>query len=202
MIGKYNKSVILTYAGVCISIAGINLSLRGNIPAAVICLVFAGICDLFDGVIARRCKRDEEEKQFGVQIDSLADMISFSAFPAVIMISMDSGMIPTIISMFYVLCGIIRLAWFNMKTASAEGTGKYYIGLPVTYSALIFPVLWLLNGIIPDAVFAIVFMAAYVITAVMFILNVKIPKPRGIWYAVFGILAVTVTAVTIFKDIL
>ena len=80
-LGCYNKSVILTYLGVSISLLGmINIEHRG---ISVICLVTAGICDLFDGVVARKSKRTDTERAFGVQIDSLADMISFIAFPRI-----------------------------------------------------------------------------------------------------------------------
>ena len=203
MIGKYNKSVILTYIGVCISIAGMALAFRGMLSAAMICFIFAGICDLFDGVIARKCKRTEEEKQFGVQIDSMADMISFVAFPVVIGLN-TAGEIPWLtvpVMMLYSLCGIIRLAWFNM-TANSEGNRKYYDGLPVTYSALIFPLLWLLNGFVNEILFTVLWTAAYIVTAFLFVLNIKIRKPTGVWYIVFGVLAIAVTAAVILKEML
>ena len=72
-IGKYNKSVILTYIGVAFAFSGMAFALYERLPAAMLCLIAAGICDLFDGAAARRCKRDETAKEFGVQIDSLAD---------------------------------------------------------------------------------------------------------------------------------
>ena len=75
IIGYYNKSVILTFVGILISIFGmLNVA---NTDIALTCLILAGICDLFDGVVARKCKRTDKEKAFGVQIDSLADVISF-----------------------------------------------------------------------------------------------------------------------------
>ncbi len=76
-IGKYNISVILTYIGVAFAFSGIAAAFGEKFAAAMIFLAAAGICDLFDGVIARKCKRDEAEKEFGVQIDSLADVIGF-----------------------------------------------------------------------------------------------------------------------------
>lgn len=203
MIGKYNPSVILTYIGVCISIAGMALVFRGNLSAAMICFIFAGICDLFDGVIARKCKRTEEEKQFGVQIDSMADMISFVAFPVVIGLNTagEDLWLTVPVMMLYSLCGIIRLAWFNMTTNS-EGNRKYYDGLPVTYSALIFPLLWMLNGYVSEFLFSILWTAAYILTAFLFVLNIKIRKPTGVWYVIFGVLAITVAAVIIVKEVL
>lgn len=197
-IGKYNKSVILTYIGVGFAFAGIALSITGNISAALVCLILAGICDLFDGVIARRCKRDEIAKEFGIQIDSLADVMSFLALPAVLGLYLTDGMGPFryLILLGYILCGIIRLAWFN--TSAAEEVRSHYDGLPVTYAALIISVLWValkyLGGSMSGPVLSMIWTVAYAVTAVLFILNVKVAKPRGIWYVVLGLLAVGVTA--------
>ena len=66
LIGCYNKSVILTYLGVITSLFGMLAT--KNINIQMICLVIAGICDMFDGTIARMCKRTNTEKKFGVQI--------------------------------------------------------------------------------------------------------------------------------------
>lgn len=203
MIGKYNKSVILTYLGVCLSITGMALVTHGMTSWAMICLMFAGICDLFDGVVARRCQRNEEEKEFGVQIDSLADMISFVAFPVVMgfYTTGELGWIALPVFGVYTLCGIIRLAWFNM-TSNPEIRREYYEGLPVTYAALIFPIWWLLSGIVGNLVFAILTVAAYLVVAILFIVKVKIKKPSGVWYIIFAVLAIAVTALTILKEVL
>lgn len=201
-IGKYNKSVILTYVGISFAFAGIAFSMAGQLAAAMICLILAGICDLFDGVIARRCKRDEVAKEFGVQIDSLADVINFLALPAVLGLCLMEGIgaVRYPILLGYVLCGIIRLAWFN-TSAAAEGVKSHYDGLPVTYSALIFPILWALLGFLSAGSMAVIWVAAYVITAVLFILNVKVAKPRGIWYGIFGALALAVIVLILVRDI-
>ena len=63
-IGKYNKSLIVTYIGVIFAILGMNFSLLGNLKYTMICMVIAGVCDLFDGKIARMCDRTEEKKRF------------------------------------------------------------------------------------------------------------------------------------------
>ncbi len=202
-IGKYNRSVILTYAGVGFAVAGIALGVYSHTAAAMIALILTGICDLFDGVIARRCKRDDQEKEFGVQIDSLADVIGFLALPSVLGLRLmdGAGMFKYPVIFGYILCGIIRLAWFN--TSASEGTRTHYDGLPVTYAALIFPVVWVLLGFFTKFVFiGWIWAICFSITAVMFILNVKIPKPRGIWYGIFGVLAVGISALILIRDIL
>lgn len=205
-IGKYNKSVILTYIGVMLSFAGTAFTLNNRLAAAMICLILSGICDLFDGVIARKCKRSDLEKEFGVQIDSLADVVNFLTLPAVLGLRLMSGigMVKYPIIITYILCGIIRLAWFNTSAATEE-TRTHYDGLPVTYSALILPILWTIlrfTNSSGELTTAVIWALSYFITAVMFILNVKISKPRGVWYGIFGILAVVVISLIVFKDIL
>lgn len=201
-IGKYNKSVILTYIGTAAAFAGIAFAVENLIAPAMIALVAAGICDLFDGAIARRCKRDKSEMEFGVQIDSLADVVGFLALPAVLGIKLGgAGFVKYPFILIYILCGIIRLAWFN-TSAAAEGIRTHYDGLPVTYSALIIPVTFAVLGFFPEFNFAPIWIAEYAVIAILFILNVKIPKPRGVWYVIFGALAVGITALILARDIL
>lgn len=202
-IGKYNRSVILTYIGVAASFAGIAFTVESGIAPAMTALIIAGICDLFDGVIARKCKRDKSAMEFGVQIDSLADVVSFLALPAVLGLRLMDGVgiakYPVILG--YILCGVIRLAWFN-TSAAAEGMRTHYDGLPVTYAALIIPVMYAVLGFFPEFNAAIIWAAAYVTVAVLFILNVKIAKPRGVWYIIFGALAIGVITLILLRDIL
>jgi hypothetical protein len=84
MIGYYNPSVILTYTGLIFAVLGIVQAANGNIKAALIFLMLCGLCDMFDGSIAKLVKRNDNEKQFGIQIDSLCDLVCFAVFPAVI----------------------------------------------------------------------------------------------------------------------
>ena len=202
-IGKYNKSVILTYIGVAAAFAGIAFTVETMLAPAMIALAAAGICDLFDGVIARRCKRDETEKEFGVQIDSLADVVGFLALPAVLGMRLADGIgiVKYPLLFCYVLCGIIRLAWFN-TSAATEGVLTHYDGLPVTYAALILPVTYAVLGFFPEFNAALIWAAEYAVIAVMFILKVKIVKPRGVWYIIFGVLAVGIITLILVRDIL
>ena len=81
-IGYYNYTVILTYISLFCSIAGMLFTVNGWYKMAVLCLALSGLCDMFDGKIARRkTDRTDDEKCFGIQIDSLCDMVCFGAFP-------------------------------------------------------------------------------------------------------------------------
>ena len=197
LIGKYNKSVILTYIGLAVAIVGIYMTYYGDISDisyAFICLVVAGVCDLFDGRVARMCKRDEDEKEFGVQIDSLVDVVSFLVLPACIGIRMYMAHLRVIhiIFVFYILCGIIRLAWFNMN-ANTEGSVAYYLGLPVTYVALILPCIYAISLFVN--IHPLIFIIAYILISFAFILNIKIPKPTGIWYIIFSLMAIAIITI-------
>lgn len=194
-IGKYNKSVILTYIGITIAVCGIIFSFLGNISNAMICLIFSGICDLFDGKIARLCKRDEQEKEFGKQIDSLADVFLFLALPCVLGVELLKALPLYFNSVFviYVICGVIRLAWFNIL-ASSDQQVKYFIGMPVAYIALVLPIIYSV-GLIFKFNLSLVYFFIYLLFAILFIINVKISKPKGIWYIIFFILAIIVTIV-------
>ena len=83
LIGFYDYTVILTYVSAVSAVLGIVCASKGSFTAAVVCLMVAGICDGFDGTVAKTKKnRTEDEKAFGIQLDSLCDVISYGVFPA------------------------------------------------------------------------------------------------------------------------
>ena len=148
------------------------------------------------------------EKNFGVQIDSLADLVAFGVLPGCIGIAMlrvsvrfsdvpqlktqgpDEKMviypiILTLIMLIYVLCAMIRLAYFNVteeeRMKNEGGTRKSYIGLPVTSAALIFPTVTLLQFITRTDL-TILYFGVMMVAAFLFVSKIRVPKPglRGI----------------------
>ena len=116
MLGVYDYTVVLTYISLMISIGGMMFAVNGHLHLGVMCLAISGLCDMFDGKIARTKKnRTEDEKRFGIQIDSLSDIVCFGVAPAVLCYCFGMrGIVGVAILMFYVLAGLIRLAWFNV----------------------------------------------------------------------------------------
>ena len=114
MIGYYNYTVILTYLGLTSSIIGIYYSMEYHPFIGILCLLFSGLCDMFDGKVARTKKRSKQEKDFGIQLDSLSDLVCFGILPITIgySIGLES---PAYLPIFvlYVLGALIRLAYFN-----------------------------------------------------------------------------------------
>lgn len=151
MLGIYNYTVILTYIGMLTGFAGILCAMDGDVHAALLCLMVAGVCDMFDGAIASTMERTRREKRFGVQIDSLSDLVCFGVLPAAI-VRTASGQSGTVlfIAGLYLLCALIRLAWFNVDEEERQeheiGSRTVYYGLPVTTAALILPALIELGG--------------------------------------------------------
>ena len=200
-IGVYNLSVFLTYLGLSFSVVGMALAFLGFIPAAIMCLILSGVCDMFDGTVARACKRTEREKKFGVQIDSLVDTVSFGVFPVVLGICMGfTSRINIIIYVIYVLAAVIRLAYFNVLAEEKslllkKGKHSCYYGLPVTSIAIILPFTYNLNIFLHPIIFVKAFPLVMLVVAILFVLNFRIKKSTGIWFVICSLLAVIEIAI-------
>ena len=198
MIGFYNYTVILTYISLLISAVGIGFAATGDPFTALFCLMASGVCDMFDGMIARtRKKSTEEEKRFGIQLDSLCDIVCFGVLPAAVGITLAEGQSTLLrvaswgFGALFILCALIRLAYFNVteetRQATEGGRRKSYMGVPVTTSAVIFPLMYALSALIPAAVGLWIYPAFILITAIAFITPVKVPKPHAKGLVVMGL---------------
>lgn len=147
LLGVYDYTVILTYSGMLTAYVGITRALHGDLHNALFCLMISGVCDMFDGKIAStKINRTFSEKRFGVQIDSLSDLICFGVLPAMITYTVSKGNdFSLFASSFYLLCALIRLAWFNVDEEERQlvqsAPRQVYYGLPVTTAALALPAL-------------------------------------------------------------
>lgn len=195
MIGFYDYTVVLTYISLAISVVGMTQAAAGNIHIAICCLALSGLCDMFDGKIARTKKdRTDDEKLFGVQIDSLCDVICFGVFPAVICYFMGMNNIPGIfVLVYYSVCSVIRLAYFNVLETNRqrveEGANKYYHGLPITSMAIALPVVYLLGYIIPLGIFKILLFVNMLTVGTLFVVDFPLKKPSTRTNYLFVVLA-------------
>ena len=194
-IGKWNKSVYLTYIGLAFAILGIYLaSALGESHYALMCLMAAGICDMFDGKIARACKRNKEEIAFGIELDSLADLVCFAILPITIFISLGFTKWYNVISFILLaIAGVARLAYFNVVTATKDGKAvKYYEGLPITMAAAVFPIFYLLSYVLSETAFFIFFTILVYVEAFLNMYKFKLKKPTSKWaYIAASILALS-----------
>lgn len=203
MIGFFNYTMILTYMSLASASLGIIITLTfGNPYAGMFCMLFSGLCDAFDGKVARIKKnRSDTEKKYGIQIDSLADIVAFGVLPVCIGASMlnDSllnlfgkeefltklfSIFIYLIMMAYIITALMRLAYFNVteeeRQKAESGVRKYYLGLPVTSAAIIFPsimvIQYLLDGLC-NFDFTLVYFIAMSLCAIAFITKFQLKKP-------------------------
>lgn len=203
MIGFYDYTVVLTYMSLLSAGTGIVISLSAKAHPywGIFFLMLCGLLDAFDGPVARTKKnRTQMQKAFGIQIDSLSDLVAFGVLPACIgsavirtqpffaslneEITVKSVIIKTIlfsILVLYILAALIRLAYFNIteeeRQRNETGRRTHFVGLPVTSAALIFPTVMILQYI-TDADISLLYFPVIFLTGLAFVLKFKMPKPR------------------------
>ncbi len=196
IIGRWNKGVILTLLGVTASCIGIYFALSINEQKyACICLIIAGVCDLLDGFLARKeKKRTAFDKQFGIELDTVADVINFIVLPTIIATSLGLEHFYEYLPIIpFVLGGTIRLAYFNTDVLKKSAPISYYNGLPVTFTALVFPICFLAISFIQPVALKPVLLAILVLIGLLNIINFHFPKPKPSSYKYFVALAIIVS---------
>ena len=182
MIGFYSYTVVLTYLGLASAAMGMILTFQGFAKYALFCLAFSGLCDMFDGKVARLKKdRTEDEKRFGIQIDSLCDMVCFGAFPMILCYSIGMrGPAGISILVFYLIAGVIRLAFFNVmeekRQDETDEARKYYQGLPITSIAIILPLFCTLRPLLGHRFLSELHICILTV-GLLFIINFPLRKP-------------------------
>ena len=129
---RYLLPNILTLAGVCLGISSIKFSIDGNFNLAVTLILFAAILDALDGRIARLIKGTSE---FGKELDSLTDFVSFGIAPAFILYFWELnnyGKLGWAITLIYSVCCVLRLARFNLTKIEESQSWKnnFFEGIP------------------------------------------------------------------------
>lgn len=133
-------SIACGFASIVISVDNAHLGIAQDYRLAAFLLVLAGIFDALDGFVARATGTSS---QFGVQLDSIADVMNFGCAPAVLLYCWGFVQIgpsdPTLLraggiaAFFFVACGALRLARFNVNVGRTDP--KYFVGMPITAGA-------------------------------------------------------------------
>tara|TARA_B100001564_G_C20594952_1_gene649754 strand:- start:21 stop:812 length:792 start_codon:yes stop_codon:yes gene_type:complete len=129
---RYLLPNILTLAGVCLGISSIKFSIDGNFSLAVTLILLAAILDALDGRVARFIKGTSE---FGKELDSLTDFVSFGIAPVFILYFWDLknyGKLGWAITLIYSVCCVLRLARFNLTKIqdAEEWKNNFFEGIP------------------------------------------------------------------------
>ena len=130
---------ILTLAGVCLGISSIKFSIDGNFSLSVTLILLAAILDALDGRIARLIKGTSE---FGKELDSLTDFVSFGIAPVFLLYFWELnsyGKLGWAIALIYSVCCVLRLARFNLTKNDNENEWKnnFFEGIPSPAGGLI-----------------------------------------------------------------
>ena len=158
---------VITSVNLLAGMAALIYTLQGSYHQGAAMVLVAAVLDGLDGRVARKMGTSSE---FGKQLDSLADLVSFGVAPAILVFAWqlaDLGMLGIIATMAFVLCGALRLARFNVLNIS-----DYFVGIPITIAGSLVALLVFWASSLPGAVSAFI----VGLLAVMMVSRLKFPK--------------------------
>lgn len=134
---------IFTIANLSCGILSITTSMEGNSGLSALLLFIAVIFDVLDGKIAGLM---QQKNIFGKQIDSMSDLVSFGIAPMFLFYSLETpGTLVSILLLFFIVCGMLRLARYNISETSG------FEGVPITVNGVLFPILYLIYSHFPGS---------------------------------------------------
>lgn len=169
---------ILTIGNLFAGIIAMIFAMQGNerfITYAAIMIIIGMLLDGLDGRVARLLKA---ESDFGKELDSLSDIVTFGVAPALIMYNVflvDAGWVGIFITALFPICGALRLARFNTQTHKKCG---YFIGLPITAAGGVLATFALYNEAFPHFVLAL----GMIGLSILMISNVKYPNFKRVTF--------------------
>ena len=130
---------LITLMSLIAGISSIKFSIQANWKLAVLMIMLAAFFDFFDGWMARKLKKSS---QFGAELDSLSDFISFGLAPSLLInlcFTHELGRIGWVISLFYIVCAALRLARFNIENMKEQSKVFYGIPSPAAAGLIMIP---------------------------------------------------------------
>ncbi|WP_018123427.1 CDP-diacylglycerol--serine O-phosphatidyltransferase [Desulfovibrio oxyclinae] len=139
---------LLTIASLFIGFLGMTLAMQGRFEACALCILASCVFDGLDGKVARLTGTSSE---FGVQLDSLADLVAFGVTPAIMAYLwhlQEFGRLGLVAAFLLIACGALRLARFNVQTKTTSK--KFFVGLPIPAAACTLATLVLFSSYLSD----------------------------------------------------
>ncbi len=178
---RFNIANMVTYMNITMGVMAIYFIVKGDFFTAIILAWIGGACDIIDGKLARKYKLSTE---FGIQLDSFADFLSFVVMPAFLLfyaakqytvISGLEELVLGLVFIWYIINGLRRLVEFNLKVDVGE-VEKYFEGVPTPLGAIL---LWVLYLLLAYGMITSGYIIAVLVTAIAWSLNstLKIPHP-------------------------
>jgi CDP-diacylglycerol--serine O-phosphatidyltransferase len=146
----FNLANLFTFVNITAGLMATYFITQNNFTLAIVLAWIGGAFDIFDGKIARKYKLSNE---FGVQLDSFADFLSFVLVPVFLIFQASyapafhgfSLILAAIVSIYYVISGLRRLIHFNLNADAGE-VEKYFTGVPTPLGAILLWLVYLLNA--------------------------------------------------------
>lgn len=158
---------IVTLSNLGFGITSLWFTMEGNYKEAAVAILFAMVLDGMDGRLARRFKVSSD---FGKELDSLSDLVSFGVAPGLLTfgaVLSAYGYWGLMISIIFSLCGAIRLARFNILNIKT-----HFVGVPITFAGPLMAIFVLLSNRLPLAFYPI----ASLVLSYLMVSNIKVPK--------------------------
>ena len=183
---------ICSLAGLLCAVLAIYYAVLGIFPAAMIGLIWAVFFDWSDGIIARRLKgRTDKQREFGGQLDSLIDIVSFSICPAIILLSyghFSPWFLPG--AFIIVATGALRLSYFNVFGLVGKST---YMGLALDNNIIALTCVFLFNGMVDQTIFTVALYLLLMALAALNVAPIRTPKFDGRWYYALMLYTLVIT---------
>lgn len=185
---------ICSLLGLMSAVIGIYFAILRNFPAAIIGVLWAVLFDWYDGIIARKMKgRTKVQGDFGAQLDSMIDIVSFGILPAIILLSYgnyNSWFLPG--AFVIIATSAIRLTYFNVYGLI---DGKTYKGFPLDNNVLILALVFLFEGFFMPSTFSIIIYALMMILSALNLSSIPTPKFGGKWIYALVTYVIVMTSV-------
>lgn len=190
---------IISLLGLLCTVFGIYFAIEGNFLATVIAVLWAVLFDWFDGIVARKIKgRTKEQGDFGGQLDSLIDIVSFGVLPAILLLSYGNYSIWFMPGAFIIIASsAIRLSYFNVFGLIDS---KTYKGLALDNNALILAFIFLFESFFSHTAFSIIIYTLLLILSALNLSSIPILKFGGKW--IYALIAYVSIMTTVFGWIL
>ncbi len=185
---------ICSLVGLFCTVLAIYFVIEEQFLASIIAILWSVLFDWYDGIIARKMKgRTKEQSVFGMQFDSIIDIVSFGVYPAILLLSYGNYEIWFIPGAFVIIAACaIRLSYFNIYGLIDS---KTYKGLSVDNNALILAFIFLFEGFIEHTIFSILMYAVLMILAALNLSSIPTPKFTGKWVYALIIYVLVLTLV-------
>ena len=185
---------ICSLLGLLSAVIGIYFAIQGVFQAAIIGVLWAVLFDWYDGIIARKMKgRTKVQGDFGAQLDSMIDIVSFGILPAIILLSYGNYDIWFLPGAFVIIAAsAIRLTYFNVYGLIDS---KTYKGFPLDNNVLILALVFLFEGFFTPSAFSLIIYALMMILSALNLSSISTPKFGGKWVYVLVVYVLVLTII-------